>query len=89
VTFEQADPGAWTSMLARADHQHAQVVAAFDGLVVARARELLATCDPIVAWSVLQRELHKKLGDSPNHVRFLAELLAAAALRQATGGSDA
>lgn len=73
--------------LARADRKHAHVTSALDEVVIGRARELLATYDPTGAWALLQRELHEQLGDTPAHVRFMAELLAAAALREVTGGA--
>jgi hypothetical protein len=72
--------------VARGDRQHAHVSDALDDLVINRARELLTAYDPIGAWALLQRELHEQLGDTPAHVRFMAELLAAAALREATRG---
>jgi hypothetical protein len=80
--------GEMTAALARADRQHAHVVATLDELVIVRARKLLAAEGPTGAWALLAQELREQLGDSPAHVRFLAELLAAAAVREVTGRSS-
>ena len=76
-------PVSRVAALARADRQHSHVVAALDEVVIAQARDLLATYDLTEAWALLARDLHQQLGDSPQHVQFMAELLAAAALRDA------